>query len=125
MPILKNARHEAFAQSRAAGATLDDAYEDAGFVPDRSHASRLAQELGVADRIAELRKDDSRFRAADGHSTIAALIRLTTDEAMMKNPAAMREARQNLLEAHRLRLTLAAVREGDRRNQFVYRDFLK
>ena len=40
MPQLENLRHEAFAQARAKGARLDDAYEDAGFAPSNGHASR-------------------------------------------------------------------------------------
>lgn len=35
MPVLKNARHEKFAQALAKGKTADDAYADAGFKPDR------------------------------------------------------------------------------------------
>lgn len=49
MPILQNRRHEAFAQARAKGALLKAAFEDAGFAPDASHASRLGREPGVAD----------------------------------------------------------------------------
>jgi phage terminase small subunit len=45
MPVLDNPRHEAFAQARAKGARLEQAYEEAGFAPGNGHASRL-------DRIA-------------------------------------------------------------------------
>ena len=64
MPVLTNARHEAFAQARAQGAMLDDAYEDAGFVLIRGHASRLASQPNVAERIAEIRTDEAAFSGA-------------------------------------------------------------
>jgi phage terminase small subunit len=57
MPALRDPRHEAFAQARAKGALLIDAYESAGFVRHRGHPSRLALKLDVAHRIAELRAD--------------------------------------------------------------------
>jgi hypothetical protein len=55
MPTLENPRYENFAQARAKGALLNDAYESAGFVPHRGHPSRLAYRAEVAERIAELR----------------------------------------------------------------------
>ena len=57
MQPLPNFRYEAFAQARAKGARLEDAYEDAGFTPDRANASRLAARPEIADRIAELRAE--------------------------------------------------------------------
>lgn len=59
MPALKSSQHEAFARARAGGARLEDAYEDAGFAPDRAHAARLSKQALVAERIAELRKERS------------------------------------------------------------------
>lgn len=54
MPVLKNARHEAFAQALATGKTQEDAYADAGFAPSRHHASRLATKGNIRARVAEL-----------------------------------------------------------------------
>lgn len=39
MPVLKNARHERFAQARANGKTVDDAYVDAGFKANNGNAA--------------------------------------------------------------------------------------
>jgi hypothetical protein len=50
MPVLENPRHEAFAQARARGALLNDAYESAGFVLLKGHPSRLAYRAEVAER---------------------------------------------------------------------------
>ena len=73
MSILQNHRHEAFAQARAAGARLDDAYEDAGFAPGRGHACRLAHTPEVAERIAELRADKARLGDAGAQAVVLAI----------------------------------------------------
>ena len=54
MPVLKNARHEAFAQALAKGKTADEAYEQAGFKADRGNASRLQQKDSILQRVNEL-----------------------------------------------------------------------
>ena len=54
MSVLSNARHEAFAQALARGATAEDAYAAAGFKPDRGNASRLTANDSVRARVAEL-----------------------------------------------------------------------
>jgi hypothetical protein len=41
VPILKNERHELFAQKLAEGKTATEAYQLAGFRPSRKNASRL------------------------------------------------------------------------------------
>ena len=114
MPILKNARHEAFAQARARGARLDDAYEDAGFAPGRGHASRLAGQDKVAERIAELRALDTQMEGAEVQTVIVALLRLAGASEAEKNLAGLKEARQTLLEACRLRNELTEARNNER-----------
>ena len=52
--VLKNARHERFAQAVAAGKPADEAYHAAGYKPDRAHASRLAANGNIRARITEL-----------------------------------------------------------------------
>lgn len=49
-----NPRQERFAQAVAAGKTLTKAYTDAGYKPDRRHASRLAAKGDVKARVQEL-----------------------------------------------------------------------
>ena len=110
MPILENPRHEAFAQARAKGAGLDDAYEAAGFAPGNKHASRLALRPEVAERVMELRvKFDAE--GANDQAVIAALLRLAEASAALATPAAIKEARLTLMEAHRLRACLALDQE--------------
>jgi len=54
MPILKNARHEAFAQAIAKGQTSDQAYQTAGFSANRGNATRLKAKESVSQRVDEL-----------------------------------------------------------------------
>lgn len=54
MPILKNAKHERFAQARASGLTVDAAYAEAGYKPHRSNASRLSANDNISARVDEI-----------------------------------------------------------------------
>lgn len=51
MPVLKNARHEAFAQELAKGKTADEAYKLAGFKPNRGNAATLKQKQSISKRV--------------------------------------------------------------------------
>lgn len=55
MPVLKNARHEAFCQAVAKGKTQEEAYAAAGYKPSRHHASRLATKGNVVARVSEIK----------------------------------------------------------------------
>jgi phage terminase small subunit len=54
MPVLKNPKHERFAQELAKGKTSEQAYEDAGYEPHPPNASRLIRNDKVIARLAEL-----------------------------------------------------------------------
>ncbi|MEN5103794.1 hypothetical protein [Brucella anthropi] len=54
MPILRNARHEAFAQGLAKGISADEAYQKAGYKPHRGNASTLRTNQNILGRVAEL-----------------------------------------------------------------------
>lgn len=54
MPVLKNARHETFAQGLAKGMTADEAYQKAGFKPNRGNAATLKANQSILDRVAEI-----------------------------------------------------------------------
>lgn len=56
MPVLTNTRHEVFAQALAKGSSKAAAYEQAGYAPDTSNASKLTANHRVAARIAELQQ---------------------------------------------------------------------
>ena len=54
MPLLDNPKHEIYAQELAKGATQEEAYETAGYKPNRSHASRLVANGNIGQRVAEI-----------------------------------------------------------------------
>jgi hypothetical protein len=115
MPILQHPRHEAFAQARAKGARLDDAYEDAGFAPGNGHASRLALRPEVAERIGELRADCSELTESNTQAVIGALLRISKAGEALASPGGIKEARETLMQAWRLSNDLAHNREMERR----------
>lgn len=55
MPVLKNPRHERFAQELAKGKTQTEAYVIAGYKESLPHASRLATKGNVLQRVKELK----------------------------------------------------------------------
>ena len=68
MPVLKNARHEAFAQALAKGMTATDAYSAAGYKGDRTAASRLSTNVNVSQRVGEIKgriAEKAEWTAAD------------------------------------------------------------
>jgi phage terminase small subunit len=55
MPVLKNSRHELFAQNLAKGLTQDQSYLEAGYKPNRRNAARLLKtNEDIRNRVAEL-----------------------------------------------------------------------
>ena len=54
MPVLKNPRHERFAQELAKGKPGQEAYGIAGFVANRANAATLRRKKPIQDRVTEL-----------------------------------------------------------------------
>lgn len=54
MPALASGRHERFAQELAKGKSQEEAYAAAGYRPSRSAASRLASDVNICARVAEI-----------------------------------------------------------------------
>jgi phage terminase small subunit len=61
MPILKNPRHEMFAQEVAKGSGVAEAYAAAGFKPNPGNARRLKMNEAVAKRVEALLDRRSRI----------------------------------------------------------------
>jgi len=55
MPVLKNAKREAFAQAIAAGKTADEAQAQAGYTKNHGNATRLKSNEVIVKRVAEIR----------------------------------------------------------------------
>jgi hypothetical protein len=115
MPQLPNVRHERFARFRSQGLLLEDAYERAGYVPDRGHASRLAARKDVRERIFEFCLDHTDVLTAERPRVIEALVNLANDAGRTRPPEAVREARLSLMDAARLQSQLSEARNRDRR----------
>lgn len=114
MPALDNPRHEAFAQARARGARVEEAYEDAGFAPGNDHGARLACREDVAQRIGELRALQTDLEQASTQAVIAALLRVAKGAEAATTPAAMKELRLILLDVDRLRAGMELDRQRER-----------
>ena len=113
MPDLANRRHEWFARGRANGWRLEDAYECAGYVPDRGHACRLAARPEVASRINELATELRHAGFPNKAGIIHELMEIGRESRRMGTPVGYKEARMAYLEAGRLH-ELAKDRARDR-----------
>jgi hypothetical protein len=114
MPALPDPRHEAFAQARARGALLIDAYEGAGFVRHRGHPSRLALKTEVAERIAELRAARTEAEDVNPLGLLASLRRIIKAGENSENPTLVNAARLAIVDASRLQAELARRQDADR-----------
>lgn len=68
MPVLRNAKHEAFAQAVAAGKSATEAYAEAGFKSHQQNASRLMLNDVVKARVVEIKNrvaEKAEWSAAD------------------------------------------------------------
>ena len=83
MAVLKNPRHEKFAQALAKGKTADEAYGEAGYKPHRGNASTLRTNQSVSSRVAEI-----QGRAAE---RAAVTIQSLTDELEQARGVAITE----------------------------------
>ena len=75
MAPLRNTKHERFAQELAEGKSMSEAYEAAGYKPNRSHASRLVAKGNIKGRVTELQD----AAAAETQVTVESLINEAAD----------------------------------------------
>lgn len=106
MPVLRNAKHEAFAQALAKGKTADEAYAEAGYKPDRGNASRLTANDSVQKRVEELKTriaEKAEWRSADRLRMLAIIAKGN----LRKDP---RSAIAAIAEANKMQGSHAVVR---------------
>lgn len=72
MPVLKNPKWELFAQELAKGTTADEAYQLAGYKPNRGNAATLKQNQSILDRVNALLAEREKMH---GQSTSKAIER--------------------------------------------------
>jgi hypothetical protein len=97
MGVLRNIRHEAFAQAIASGHSAVKAHEIAGFFPDRANAGRLRHRDDISRRVDEILA--TRTKAID-KALVSAAERVGVDEEWV-----LRNLRRN---------AVLAMRAGDR-----------
>jgi hypothetical protein len=102
MGILKNVRHEAFAQAVANGHSAFKAHEIAGFLPDRANAGRLRNRDDISRRVDEILA--TRTKAID-KALMSAAERVGLDEEWV-----LRNLRVNAVMAMRAGDRAAAAR---------------
>lgn len=95
MPVLKNARHEAFAQGLAKGLTADEAYAGAGYKPHRGNASTLRANQNILDRVSEIKNrvaEKAEWSAADRLSSLKTIFDASVKDDRRTAIAAIAEA---------------------------------
>lgn len=65
MPALKNIRWERFCQGLLEGKTADQAYEDAGYKPNRGNAATLKANQIIQARLEELKAEAAKVAVMD------------------------------------------------------------
>lgn len=76
MAVLDNSRHERFAQELAKGKSQAEAYELAGYKPSRSAAARLAADVNICNRVAELAERVAKRTELTAERLIERLLRI-------------------------------------------------
>lgn len=83
MPVLSNSRWERFAQALSEGKSAADAYEFAGYNPDRGNAVRLQQNDTIQQRVTVLLEERARIEATATAHAISA--KTLTKEWIIEN----------------------------------------
>lgn len=99
---LKNARHEKFAQELAKGKSQEDAYRDAGYIGDRTHASRLATNDNVQARLAELKERAAERTVVTVESLTQRLLKIAEKGEGAKDAPLLSVARASIMDAAKL-----------------------
>ena len=106
MPILKNARHERFAELLASGRSATDAYEHAGYKRSHSNGPALAKTEEIRARVAQISAASlERERATAAAAAERAVI---TRQRLIEMAL---EARKGALEAKQYSAAVAATKE--------------
>ena len=95
MPVLSNPRHERFAQELAKGASATEAYETAGYRPNRGNATTLKQDQSISIRVAEILQEREQIHAQGTAEAIerVALTKEWVIANLMKNVERASQAR--------------------------------
>lgn len=90
MPVLKDTRHERFAQALAKGMTADEAYVSAGYKRNRGNAARLKASESIRARVAELTNKASE-KASLSKAWIIERLMQNVDQALGRIPTKIKK----------------------------------
>lgn len=107
MPVLSNARHEKFAQELAKGRSQIDAYETAGYVGDRTAASRLSTNVNIRNRVDELQGRGAIRTELTIASLTKDLLRIAKKGERLAEASGLSVARGAIMDAAKLNGFLA------------------
>lgn len=102
MAALSNSRHERFAQELAKGKSQTEAYVEAGYKESRSAASRLAEDVNVCERVAEIQDRAAQRVEISIASATEHLLRLAKKAEEIGDPAGIQASRASVMDACKL-----------------------
>lgn len=102
MPALSNPKHERFAQALAKGMSQSDAYEEAGYKPSRSAAARLAADVNICERVAEIQERAAARTEITVASITERLLAIATRAEKVSDAPMLQAARASLMDAAKL-----------------------
>lgn len=102
MPTLSNARHERFAQELAKGKSQTDAYVTAGYKDNRSAAHRLAADVNICGRVAEIAERVQVRTEITAADITARLLAIATKAEKSTDAPMLQAARASLMDAAKL-----------------------
>lgn len=102
MPALANAKHERFAQEIAKGANQTEAYTSAGYKGDRTAACRLATNVNIQARIAELLNRAATRTEITVASITDRLLKIAAKGEASEDAPLLAVARASLMDAAKL-----------------------
>lgn len=106
MPVLKNARHERFAQELAKGASQTDAYLAAGYQSSAEAARRSASDLmtkpDVSARVSEIKQAGANRAEVSVARFTTDLIRIATKAEALDGAPGLAVAKGAIMDAAKL-----------------------
>jgi phage terminase small subunit len=102
MPVLKNARHERYAQELAKGKSQTEAYALAGYTGDRTAASRLATNVNIVGRVTELKERGAERAELSIETVTRRLIGIADKGEALKDAPGLSVARLAMMDAAKL-----------------------
>ena len=102
MPVLSNPRHERMAQGLFKGKSQIEAYDEAGYSPNPSAASRLANDVKICERVTELQGKAATRSEITVASITENLMRLAQKGEQLNEAPGLSVARAAWMDAAKL-----------------------